>query len=562
MPTVLDSLVLEFNLDTSQFTREQQRLMDSLRKMEEQSRKHAINIEDQVKKMGNVFSNLQRGALGVIGAFVGADVYKAMDNFSKLEQTAERMGKRMNLSAQEVQGFTNMFHQFGFDVQAGNQALESLNRTVRQLQTQGGNAPLLGIMGIAGVTDRNLNPIEMYMQIVQGLQQRVPEGPNKAGVIQSLLERGGFSPEMAILGSTENIGRIRQVLKEQTKAAYVSPEQIKSADELQQAMRKAETATNNLGKAITTLASGPMTWAINQFAKMTDKFTELFTRWGIKPNTPEDVAQKTALETGLREKFGAPREALNMASGMWDYLTGGVFRGGPLDFGTQAGEDLYGPGGKWPGQGEPPTAAQREKAKAAREYLNKVFSGDIHPGSVPYAGGGDLGTNWNRFLNGLSYLETDQQNVGNTRSSAQGYFQFLSGTAQLSQGMGIGDPRFGSYGSQASMTKEFIRRKYPAAADAIEKGDYATATRLLGGEWPSLPGGSQQQSPSRYRQFESILHGGSVPGGGLGPQSSLTINVNGVTINDSSGNADHVASNISTAIKRSLTAVKGNTALG
>ena len=45
MATVLDSLVLEFNLDPSQFTREQQRILDQIRKMQEEVKTRAIKAQ-------------------------------------------------------------------------------------------------------------------------------------------------------------------------------------------------------------------------------------------------------------------------------------------------------------------------------------------------------------------------------------------------------------------------------------------------------------------------------------------------------------------------------------
>ena len=143
----------------------------------------------------------------------------------------------------------------------------------------------------------------------------------------------------------------------------------------------------------------------------------------------------------------------------------------------------------------------------------------ILPGSTPHpsisgpsviaaAGPGGMSGNWSNWLAGQSYLETDYRNEGNPTSSAQGYFQFLRGTAADAKRMGIPDPRFGSYAQQAAATKAYIEKTHPAAAAAIARGDYAGASRMLRGVWPSLPGGSQAQNSRRYQTWAQILQSG------------------------------------------------------
>ncbi len=132
------------------------------------------------------------------------------------------------------------------------------------------------------------------------------------------------------------------------------------------------------------------------------------------------------------------------------------------------------------------------------------------------AGGEGGGNNWTNFLSGLSFLETSQAGGGNAGSSAQGFFQFLRGTADKARAAGISDPRFGGYGDQAGATRQYIQKFYPEAAAAIDKGDFKSAMAMLNKEWPSLPGGSQPQSASRYATFAQELRGGGPrpPGGG------------------------------------------------
>jgi muramidase (phage lysozyme) len=171
-----------------------------------------------------------------------------------------------------------------------------------------------------------------------------------------------------------------------------------------------------------------------------------------------------------------------------------------------------------------------------------------------YSGPNTGNSNFDNFLSGLSFLETEHRNVGNASSSAQGYFQFLKGTSQKARAAGLQDPSVGSYQDQASATMSYIRHFYPEAASAIDKGDFGKAIPMLKGEWPSLPGGSQPQSTSRYSTFGSMLGGA----GGGASSKSVTVNVGGVTVNTSSGNGEGIANEVDGALRRSITAGAAN----
>lgn len=248
-----------------------------------------------------------------------------------------------------------------------------------------------------------------------------------------------------------------------------------------------------------------------------------------------------------------------------------------------------------------PGKASESEMEAARRLLAQKLRARSPSG----------GENWDRFLGGLSFLETDQRDVANPTSSARGFFQFLSGTSKKAISAGLQDPSVGTYQDQAEATRQYIRHFYPAAAAAIERGDFPAATVMLRKEWPSLPGGSQAQSARRYSEFQRYLQGevgggpspagrprregeaesggpvsryspfqprgeaigseggtrysqffqrytGREEGAAQPPSRNVTVNVGGVTVNDQSGNADSIAGNISGALERSVRAGLAN----
>ena len=127
--------------------------------------------------------------------------------------------------------------------------------------------------------------------------------------------------------------------------------------------------------------------------------------------------------------------------------------------------------------------------------------------NVPSGNPTQPSTNWDNWLRGQSFLESPRGEASK-ESSAKGYFQFIDGTAKRAVSAGLPNPQEGSYSEQAAATRAYIEKFYPSAAQAITQGDYPTAVRSLAGEWPSLPGGSQQQDPSQYAQWNKILGAG------------------------------------------------------
>jgi hypothetical protein len=197
-----------------------------------------------------------------------------------------------------------------------------------------------------------------------------------------------------------------------------------------------------------------------------------------------------------------------------------------------------------------------------KDYLSKI------PGA-------DVGNNWDKYARRLSFLETDITNAqAYPGHSASGFFQFMPNTAAEAISAGIPDPRAGGFAQQESAWVAFVKKFNPSAGAALDKGDFETADRLLKGRWPSLPGGSQAQSESRYSAAQKFLNGPS-PGArsiagssgvlqqGLGGNSSgvsigqITVNVNAPHVTDAKG----VANEIGPEMRRMIDATAFNNGL-
>jgi hypothetical protein len=471
VPTVIDSLVLEFSLDPTQFTRGQQQVLSDVKKMEEQARRSAVETESSTKKLGELFSGLKREMLGFVGIAVGGYAARQfVDYLVNLDASTSRLSRTLGINVRELSAWQNAAKTVGGTGQEVTSTIMRLEQEVYNFRFGvGSNLPgQLRALGNLNVFDSAGNP-KTGVQLLRDITEAVEKLPMPTAGKSAFLRVLGLDEttiNLVIKGRAE----LERTLDTMRRLGGTTEKSGEEAEKFQKDLAEVETAAINFGRSLAGPVLSALSWVI-------DKYRE----W---------------------RKISSP--------------SGGA--------GGEAG-GIEVPGVGWvPGLG---AGAQTPESNARRRLAAAMGSGG----------------NWTNFLSALSYLETSQRGGGNDSSSANGYFQFLAGTAGKARGAGIGDPRTGSYGDQAAATQKYIQQFYPDAAAAIQRGDFSAAIAALNKEWPSLPGGSQPQSASRYATFEAELRGG-------GPRPpGMQVTVDTMNVYSKSDNAPGIA----TDIKRELT---------
>jgi hypothetical protein len=478
VPTVLDSFVIAFSLDPSQFTRGQQQVLDDVRKLEDQAHRSAVETESSTKKLGELFSGMKREMLGFVGLAVGGyEARKFFDYLVNLDATTSRLSRTLGINVRELSAWQNAAKTVGGTGQEITGTIMRLEQEVYNFRFGvGSNLPgQLRALGVLDVFDANRNPksgVELLRDITSAVD-RLPMPTAGKSAFLRVIGLDETTINLVIRGRAE----LEKTLAAMRQAGGTTEESGRAAEEFQKKEGALETAFINLGRAIAGPFLGPLTWVADKLTTILGLVTKL---------------EQTQVGSML---FKAGMNALIPGSGL---LISG------------------------------PTGSGADPMVAARARLAEGLG---HPSA-------GSGGNWTNFLSALSYLETSQKGGGNTGSSAEGYFQFLAGTAAKARGAGINDPRSGSYGDQASETQKYIQQFYPDAAAAIQRGDFPAAIASLNKEWPSLPGGSQPQSAARYATFEAELHGG-------GPRPpGMQVTVENMTVNSRADNAAGIATDI------------------
>lgn len=531
---VIDALVLELGLDATRFTQGQREAMDSLRRFEEQSVRSGRQVEAQGRQVMEAFSALKREALGVIGLFLGGRGIKEFVSYvTDLDLATSRVAKTMDVASSELSAWQGALKQSGGTAEGATAALAGLSGEMTRFQLTGQSQmlPVLSRLGIS-LFDQNRNlksSTQLWLELADAVQQM---DPRQAAAFLAMIP--GANQEMinfALLGRRA----MEEYLDAAKRAGTTTEESARAAVEYQRAIQELDQSATGLGRTLVTAVAPAIATVMNSLR-------DLLQSWRGVTGSPEAAAQGARTRLQTMDKLGDPRTFMEW---MRDHLSMGEEDRGRWD---RIITRLYGAGTGRQG-------AEQELADA----LGRKQGAAAAPG------------NWANFLSGLSYLETSQRGGGNASSTAQGFFQFLSGTRDRAIRAGLPDPGVGDYAAQAGATRQYIQRFYPAAAKAIEAGDFPAAERMLKGEWPSLPGGSQPQSAARYQTFSQELTGGGPrpPGAAMAPgiaaappsagnTTSVTATIGQVNVHTRATDAEGIARDIEPALRRSLTAGAAN----
>ncbi|QPF81678.1 hypothetical protein IC762_17805 [Bradyrhizobium genosp. L] len=506
---IIDELVLEFGLDSRNFSRNQHEVLEQLRQLEQEGAKSATHAERNAKNLTDMFATFRREAVGALGVFLGgAGIASFVSQIATTDATVGRLAQTMNMSAKELVAWQGAARTLGGSGEGVTGTLNAMTQDMNRFMLTG-QGTLTQVLRPLGISIMNANGElktagELMEDLAQASQHMDPA--RFAALFQMLPGANQESLNLIINGRDS----LRAMLDEQRRINNITPESIRLAKEYQKAVSELDTTFSRLGRTI----------AVELFPVMTG----LAKIWADTLSGGDNSLlkiKKGSLVDRLHDSFSGAVPGLTPAQAVKD----------------------------WWNANHPQEPAASDQSKSDNSAPGPATS---EPPKPPTAGG----TNWTNFLHGLSYLETSDRDSGNATSTAQGYFQFLKGTAARATKAGLPDPRYGSYDEQSDATKRYIERFYPQASAAIARGDYAAAEQMLKEEWPSLPGGSQQQNAARYSVYRQKL------GGNSSTSSSKTdVHIGQVNVQTQATDARGIAQDIKPELDRAMTTSQFNTGL-
>lgn len=447
MPTIVDSLVVSLGIDASGFNSGQREMLANLRKVEAESNRTAKSMQADGAKAAEFFSSIKTEALSLLGIFLGG---KGIESFIK-DTTNSLVGLQMaarsiGISTQDLQAFEQAIYRMGGGVDAARGSLEALAQAKQNLITYGNDPNFMVFGSKIGSDVTRDTPWQVMQKFVDwAAKERDPQQVRLFGGM------GHLDPALVTaimqLNSRSNLN---DEMRESFRLGDIaSNKQIEAAGRFQESVRKFETATEGLARALI-----PFEWITKQLNEITETLIH-----PPKAATPEQI------QSALTDPNG-------YFKGLSDAMTNWGSSGSGAGWGWRWLKSHWDAGpasvrGRFSTRTEDTSMSPEQRA-----FLDTLAAGE--QSSAGY-------------------------NSKNPTSSAHGRYQFINTTDQkISNETGLhgDDPisqdRKAWYLAQKTYARFTFGRNLEA--DIKAGGHEADIAMALHGEWPSLPGGTQQNT--------------------------------------------------------------------
>lgn len=175
--TVIDELTVSFGLDSSKFDQGRRDVDESYRKLIDSSDQATKEVGHNTMQLSEVFGIARKGALGLLGAFVGGEVVSFVGHVVTMDAATGRMSKTIGTSVENLSTWQYMIKQVGGEAGSATSALSTLQETINGVRQgsgmfDGGFATLMNRAGVSvrDDADASLRKIQSYIsgQVASG----------------------------------------------------------------------------------------------------------------------------------------------------------------------------------------------------------------------------------------------------------------------------------------------------------------------------------------------------------------------------------------------------------
>ena len=541
MPTVIDSLLITLGYDTSGLRRGQGEAGQSLDNLDKASDKHAKAQAARSKAMADGFNKVKNEIVSMVAVIVGANSIKGFVADTVSAQAAlGRMALNLGTSGRELDAWGAAVESVGgkkADFQASAQAIAG---TLEEIKATG-NAPpaFMGAMNALNVSmldaKGNMRDVSDIMsQINKGLQNRTLTEQDKMYLANAIgLDAGTFnllrqSPEkvQALVDKMRNLSGVSEegakvtarmqekwAIFKQSIDGLMMGAFIRVAPELEKIMDISERLANSwIGKLVPAIKDGTE-W----LSKLADKLTAV----------SESMGAESPVDTRGQGLFDDPLTVGERASNAW--------LGIKQYFGYAKDEKPISP---------PPFVPESTDSTGRPTWeehpnANALFSSLEKQRGLP---AGLLDSVW------LQESQRGNPKFMHSSTGAQGHFQFMPGTAQ---DYGLKNPNDLSESADAASRYyknllKMFKGDVPSALAGYNwgEGNVQKAKKRYGSDWLS-------HAPAETRGYVHDITSRMGSGGtSAGNTSSVSTNIQNMTINTQATTADVMFKDMKAALQR------------
>ena len=244
MATVIDSLMIELGLDTSKFSKAQQKTVEDLRKVEQANEKTQKTIQQNSK---NTAEGFEKARDALISFGVAAFGTRAFTNFVGTmvagNAALARNAQLFNLSARELDSWGGVLKSVGGNADEFADSLQNLQSGVAGVKL--GNSAILtplARLGALGAVDINKGTVDIY-KLSDALKKF--RDANGEQLTYTLAQQLGLN-KATFMVLEQGSDTVRKLYNESYKLSGINEENTKQAQRLQ---KEWGNVSNSFGKA-------------------------------------------------------------------------------------------------------------------------------------------------------------------------------------------------------------------------------------------------------------------------------------------------------------------------
>lgn len=355
MPTIIDHLILELDLDPKGFDEGRKKAAESFLKMKQDAEAGGKEIAETNRGLADSFGNVQKRMMGLTALFLGGMGMKEFVQYVTTTNNAlGNLAPQIHATVSELSAWGGVAKKIGGDVNSVTAAIGGLVDDLARFSLTGESkvVPVLraltkenGDLAVQ-VQDANgklRNTTEILLDLSEWAHKQ--SDPARAAAVLRMLGFDQTGINLMLRGRKF----LSESLDEMRKIGVVTDEDAKASARLIESWSKLERASEQLGRSILTNLAGPIKYVLDGltsiFSKMTDhqKFMKL--SWEER-NAMQQQEQKVPGSTPLG---GAPWPAWQQEG--WGGVRGGPGAGGPASGGEGPGRPPAAPPGAAGGGG-------------------------------------------------------------------------------------------------------------------------------------------------------------------------------------------------------------------
>ena len=294
MATVIDSLLIELGLDTSQFTISQKKAVDELQKFDEQSSKTFKNSQKNVNDFGLSMGKTKDAliSLGVsllsIKGFVGL-----ANDITKTNADIGRTAELFGMGSKELSAWQNVMKSVGGTSEDFNTSLQNIQGSLAAIQT-GGGGEIFKPLAMLGVPFEavDLENAKVDMLALADAIKKTYDAPGGKQKAYNLARDLGIS-ESLFMVLKQGSSAVKSLYEEAYKHTGVTDENTKQAIKNQEAWAKVSTEL----EAVQNQIANQLLPVMEKLAKSLTEIMTLVVEWDKKMNG--GVATTALLASGV-----------------------------------------------------------------------------------------------------------------------------------------------------------------------------------------------------------------------------------------------------------------------